>query len=173
MGIKTKLGTWELRLALLSLCLCVSVAPSSLRAQQGTYYPPAGSWAKKAPADLGLDPAKLADAVAFAQSRESNREMDFSDQERIFGTLLDAMTFTWPMLVARLSISTVATLVTGLVTASIISRSLLVQLMPGLILFAGFIPVHITLWDRFPLWYHLTFLLSLAPVTYLGGTGRP
>jgi CubicO group peptidase (beta-lactamase class C family) len=60
-------------------------------AQQATYYPPAGNWAKKTPAELGLDPAKLQEAVAFAQSRESRREMDFSDQERIFGTLLGSV----------------------------------------------------------------------------------
>ena len=62
-------------------------------AQSGTgaYFPPAGSWAKKAPAELGLDPKMLADAVSFAESRESTREMDFSDQERIFGSLLGSV----------------------------------------------------------------------------------
>ena len=81
-----------LRLALtpLALCLCVSVAPYVASAQT-PYFPPAGAWAKKAPAELGMDPAKLAEAVAFAQSRESRREMDFSDQERIFGSLLGSV----------------------------------------------------------------------------------
>src|SRR5918995_2171485 len=60
-------------------------------AQQGTYYPPAGNWAKKNPAELGLDPVKLQEAIDFAKSRESRREMDFSDQERIFGTLLGSV----------------------------------------------------------------------------------
>jgi CubicO group peptidase (beta-lactamase class C family) len=60
-------------------------------AQQAPYYPPAGLWAKKSPAELGMDPAKLAEAVAWAQTREGNREMDFSDQERIFGTLLGSV----------------------------------------------------------------------------------
>jgi uncharacterized protein (DUF983 family) len=32
-----------------------------------------------------------------------------------------------------------------------------------------FIPQHIALWHTFPIWYHLTFLLSLVPLTYLGG----
>ena len=77
-------------LTILALCLCVSVAPYVAEAQT-TYYPPAGAWAKKAPAELGMDPAKLAEAVAFAQSRESRREMDFSDQERIFGSLLGSV----------------------------------------------------------------------------------
>ncbi len=87
-----------------------------------------------------------------------------------YATVADAMTFTVPMLVARLSVSTVATFVTGLVTASIIPRAVLARLMPGVLLLVGFIPVHITLWDKFPVWYHLTFLVSLVPLTYLGGT---
>ncbi len=72
-----------------SLCLCVSVA--TLAAQSAPYYPPAGTWAKKSPAELGMDPAKLAEAVTYAQSRESNRAIDFSDQEKIFGSLLGSV----------------------------------------------------------------------------------
>ena len=75
-----------------SLCLCVSVAVVSVgTAQSGVYFPPAGAWAKKAPAELGLDPVKLAGAVTYAQSRESTRAMDFSDQEKIFGSLLGSV----------------------------------------------------------------------------------
>jgi hypothetical protein len=37
------------------------------------------------------------------------------------------------------------------------------------ILLVAFVPVHITLWERFPPWYHLTFLLSLVPLTFAGG----
>jgi CubicO group peptidase (beta-lactamase class C family) len=55
------------------------------------YYPPAGSWAHKNPAELGMDPARLSEAVAFALSRESTRERDFSDQERTFGSLLGSL----------------------------------------------------------------------------------
>ena len=78
-------------------CLGVSVLlgllllPAAPRAQQGTYYPPKGEWAKKSPAELGMDPIKLKEAVDFALTRESNREMDFSDQERIFGTMLGSV----------------------------------------------------------------------------------
>ena len=87
-----------------------------------------------------------------------------------YASVATAMTFTLPMLVARLSISVLATLAAGLVTASIAPRSMLVRLMPGLLLVVAFVPVHISLWDRFPIWYHLSFLLSLVPLTYLGGT---
>ena len=80
----------------LAQCLCASVAlyvvmSAAPSAQQAPYYPPAGAWAKKAPAELGLDPILLQQAVDYAKSRESNREMDFSDQERIFGTLLGSV----------------------------------------------------------------------------------
>ena len=33
---------------------------------------------------------------------------------------------------------------------------------------ALFIPAHIQLWHKFPIWYHLTFLLTLAPLVALG-----
>ena len=91
-----------------------------------------------------------------------------------YASVATAMTFNLPMLVARLSISVVATLAVGLVTASIAPRSTLVRLMPGLLLLVAFIPEHIRLWDKFPVWYHLMFLVSLVPLTCIGGTlGSP
>src|SRR5688572_18691714 len=75
-------------LALVAVYLLTAAVPA---AQQGAYFPPAGNWAKKAPAEAGLDPVLLQQAIDYAKSRESNREMDFSDQERIFGTLLGAV----------------------------------------------------------------------------------
>jgi hypothetical protein len=89
-----------------------------------------------------------------------------------YARVADAMTFTLPMMLARLSIGAVATLAAGWVTAAIAPRPMLVRLMPGLILLVVFIPQHIALWNIFPLWYHLTFLLSLVPLTYLGGALR-
>ena len=86
-----------------------------------------------------------------------------------YARVADAMTFTLPMMLARLSIGALATLAAGWVTAAIARRPMLVRLMPGLILLVAFIPQHIALWNVFPLWYHLTFLLSLVPLTYLGG----
>jgi len=86
-----------------------------------------------------------------------------------YARVADAMTFTLPMMFARLSIGALATLAAGWVTAAIAPRPMLVRLMPGLILLAAFIPQHIALWNIFPVWYHLTFLLSLVPLTYLGG----
>jgi len=86
-----------------------------------------------------------------------------------YASVADAMTFTLPMMLARLSIGALATLAAGWITAALAPRPLLVRVIPGIILLAVFIPQHIALWHTFPIWYHLTFLLSLVPLTYLGG----
>jgi hypothetical protein len=86
-----------------------------------------------------------------------------------YASVAAAMTFTLPMLMARLSISVLATLATAFVTAIIASKSMIARLMPGLLLLLAFIPQHIMLWDKFPIWYHFTFLLSLVPLTWVGG----
>lgn len=82
-----------LRLSVLAALAAAVIAlqPAALTAQGDRYFPPAGDWARRPPAELGMDPARLAEAVAFAQSRESTREFDFSDQERIFGSLLGSV----------------------------------------------------------------------------------
>jgi hypothetical protein len=79
------------RIGLLLLLLAAAHRSFSEGGQTGPYFPPAGTWARKAPAELGLDPAKLAEAVTYAQSRESTRAIDFSDQEKTFGTMLGSL----------------------------------------------------------------------------------
>ena len=86
-----------------------------------------------------------------------------------YASVADAMTFTLPMMIARLAVGAAATLGAGLVTAVVTRRSWLARLIPGVLLLVVFIPIHISLWNRFPVWYHLTFLASLVPLTYLGG----
>ena len=86
-----------------------------------------------------------------------------------YASVAAAMTFTLPMLITRLSIGAVATLSAGLVTALIARRSIRVTFATGVLLLLGFVPQHIHIWAKFPAWYHLTFLLSLLPLTYLGG----
>ncbi len=85
----------------------------------------------------------------------------------------EAMTFTLPMKLTRLSIGALATVLAGVVAA------LVARLQPtrealttGVVLLVLFIPQHIMLWDKFPVWYHLTFLLSLVPLTYVGGRSQ-
>lgn len=84
-----------------------------------------------------------------------------------YAAVAEAMTFTLPMMIARLSIGAVATLAMGYIAARI-TQSPIARLIPGVLLLLAFIPQHIMLWDKFPLWYHLTFLLSLVPLTYAG-----
>lgn len=86
-----------------------------------------------------------------------------------YASVAAAMAFTLGMMIARLAIGALATLVMGFVTAKIVRAPVLVWLLPGVLLLAIFVPVHVNLWHRFPIWYHLTFLLSLVPLTYAGG----
>jgi hypothetical protein len=85
-----------------------------------------------------------------------------------YASVASAMTFTLPMMIARLSIGALATIAMGIVTAAI-AKSVIVRLMPGVLMLLIFIPQHVMLWEKFPVWYHLAFLLSLVPLTYLGG----
>jgi len=86
-----------------------------------------------------------------------------------YASVADAMTFTLPMMIARLIIGALATLAAGLATSVVSRRSLVATLAAGVLLLLVFIPEHIRLWDKFPVWYHLTFLLSLVPLAFLGG----
>jgi hypothetical protein len=84
-------------------------------------------------------------------------------------TAAETMAFTLPMKLTRLAISAVGSVVGGWVAAAISRGSRLATVAPGIGLLVLFIPQHIRLWDKFPLWYHLTFLLTLVPLSWLGG----
>lgn len=81
----------------------------------------------------------------------------------------ESMAFTLPMLFARLAISTVSLLAAAGITALVAPGTVTSTVVLGSVLLIGFIPIHIGLWDKFPVWYHLTFLLSLIPLSILGG----
>jgi hypothetical protein len=85
-----------------------------------------------------------------------------------YASVADAMTFTLPMMIVRLTVGALATLAMGLATSVVSRRSLVATLAAGALLLLVFIPEHLRLWDKFPVWYHLTFLLSLIPLAYLG-----
>ena len=77
-----------------------------------------------------------------------------------------AMLFTLPMLVARLAVGVASSISAGAVCARI-SVPRAPRVLAGAMVLL-FLPVHVGLWDRFPLWYHAVFLLSLAPVVLAG-----
>ena len=77
------------------------------------------------------------------------------------------MAFTPPMLIARLSISAASSLASGYGAARL-GRKGRAATITGIILLLLFLPVHYVLFDKFPLWYHLTFLASLPLLSVAG-----
>ena len=65
--------------------LLVAVAAASLESQSTrAYFPPAGSWQHKSPAEVGMDSAKLQAAIDFALAHGSTWDFE-RDQVRTFG----------------------------------------------------------------------------------------
>lgn len=68
--------------------LLLGALATSLHAQKPTtYFPPPGQWQTKSPAALGMDAAKLQEAVDYAQAHGSTWDFE-KDQVRTFGTPL-------------------------------------------------------------------------------------
>jgi hypothetical protein len=76
--------------------------------------------------------------------------------------------FTLGMQLARLAMAAVTSLVAGAVVGLIAPASRRVGWILGGLLVIAFIPAHAMVWSHFPVWYHLTFLLTLAPLVALG-----
>ena len=84
-----------------------------------------------------------------------------------------AFNFTLAMKLARLTLGALSSLAAGFVAAWIEKGRMRAALLTGVVLLALFIPDHYLLWNKFPLWYHLTFLVSLVPLTLLGASLHP
>jgi hypothetical protein len=76
----------------------------------------------------------------------------------------------------RLAISFVGTLVAGAVAARIGRDGMRAPLIAGVLLLLWFVPYHLygsdpqgPVWTSFPLWYHLTFFVSLLVLSLIGG----
>ena len=80
------------------------------------------------------------------------------------------MAFTYGMMAARLTVGALASLAAGAVTRAIAPSSTPALWVLGTVLLAAFIPIHVRLWTKFPVWYHLVFLGTLIPLVVLGGT---
>jgi hypothetical protein len=72
------------------------------------------------------------------------------------------MNFTLGMQVARLAVGVLSSVLAGFATAWIAAGKRRDVLIMTALLLAVFLPVHYSLWARFPVWYHALFLLSLA-----------
>jgi hypothetical protein len=78
------------------------------------------------------------------------------------------MNFTLAMLLGRLLLGALSSLCAGFALAWIAKGNGRAVIVLGVLLTVLFIPIHYQVWDKFPLAYHLIFLLSLVPVTFLG-----
>ena len=76
--------------------------------------------------------------------------------------------FTLAMKVGRLTEAAVTSVAAGVVVGLIEPSRRWAPWLVGLIILAMFLPVHVNLWNKFPLWYHLAFLVPLAPLVALG-----
>lgn len=84
-----------------------------------------------------------------------------------------SLAFTLPMMMARLSESAACSLLSGFVSALVAKERIKSSLAAGMVLVALFLPVHISIGSRLPLWYHLTFFASLPVLSLAGGLLRP
>lgn len=76
--------------------------------------------------------------------------------------------FTLAMKWARLLMAIVTSAAAGAVTAWISRSRNWAPLIVGSVVLVMFLPVHIAIWSKFPVWYHLTFLLTIIPAVLAG-----
>jgi hypothetical protein len=76
--------------------------------------------------------------------------------------------FTMAMKIGRLTEAALTSLAAGAIVGLIAPRNKWAPWLVGLIVLAMFLPVHVKLWDKFPAWYHLSFLVPLVPLVALG-----
>ena len=79
-----------------------------------------------------------------------------------------AFNFTLGMMMARLALGALSSVCGGFVVAWVAKVDGAAVKLTGVALLVLFIPNHYLLWHKFPLWYHLTFLISLFPLTMMG-----
>jgi CDP-diglyceride synthetase len=77
--------------------------------------------------------------------------------------------FTMAMKVGRLAEAALTSIAAGIVVALIAPTKTWAPWLVGAVILAMFLPVHVKLWNVFPIWYHLAFLVPLAPLVALGG----
>jgi len=81
-----------------------------------------------------------------------------------------SMTFTLAMQVSRLAVGILCSVGAGWLAVVVAKGNASAAWSLGVLLVLMFIPIHYTLWDKFPVWYHLAFLLTLAPI--VGASAR-
>ena len=80
-----------------------------------------------------------------------------------------SLVFTLPMMIARLLESAACSVLSGFVAALIAKERIKAAAGAGIVLLAFFLPFHISIWSKFPVWYHLVFFTSLPLLSLAGG----
>ena len=76
--------------------------------------------------------------------------------------------FTLAMLFSRLFVGVACGIGAGIAIRLLVGKRSRVPWVVGAIFLIVWVPFHISIWERFPAWYHLFFLLTLAPLIALG-----
>ena len=76
--------------------------------------------------------------------------------------------FTLAMMFARLLLGVLASLAAGALVRWVAPREVRVSLVLGIVILLAFVPVHFKIWNALPVWYHLTFLISIVPCVLMG-----
>ena len=80
-----------------------------------------------------------------------------------------AMSFSFVAQLSRLALGLASTVVAA-VTAVVLNRGgTVAAVVVGLIFFLLFLPLHISIWSKFPAWYHVFFLAPLPLGAWLTG----
>ena len=74
-----------------------------------------------------------------------------------------------PMLIGRLALGPLSCVCAGYVYALVAKANGVAVKIAAVVMVLLFLPIHYMVRDRFPLWYHAFFLLTLAPGVLLGG----
>lgn len=74
-----------------------------------------------------------------------------------------------PILLAYLIRTIIASIVAGFTSVLVAKDNAKTPLILGIVLLLIGLPIHIIGWSTLPTWYHLIWLVSLVPMTVLGG----
>lgn len=82
--------------------------------------------------------------------------------------------YTLAMLLSRLTVASVCSIASGVLAATTAKGDRTAACWLGALLLLGSAPIHLpisflSVWDDYPAWYHVVYLLSLMPLTGLGG----
>ncbi len=81
----------------------------------------------------------------------------------------ETMNFNSSMLIVPLVISAIVSIISGYLAALISRENSISPIILGVLLLIVGIFVQLGVWDKIPLWYHLTFWILLIPMAILGG----